>query len=195
MKQTKECCETCKNGYYLVCENPKCKCHSPKFSSSETILKKISQENSKGQEGDIKEGSKEVSGNTIVSPSSFNSQLLYDYDTYASMKELIDYWQIEEESNSTDLSIRLAKFIKRVNIKKSIVERDYVTREEYRNLAESKYHLLCSIKEMGDTHIEKQKVIDVIIPYLKQNMKDEKIRNILKNICFDLGYEEKELKL
>ena len=43
--------------------------------------------------------------------------------------------------------------------------------------------------------IEKQKVLDVIIPYLKQNTKDEKIRNILKNICFDLGYEEKELKL
>ena len=43
--------------------------------------------------------------------------------------------------------------------------------------------------------IEKQKVLDKIIPYLKVNKDNVKIKNILKNICFDLGYEEKELKL
>ena len=173
MKQTKECCETCKNGYYLVCENPKCKCHSPKLTRVKP---------KEGQEGEIiKETSAVIDANTQrVSPSSFNSQLLYDYDTYASMKELIDYWQIEEESNSTDLSIRLAKFIKRVNIKKSIVERDYIHK---------------SLILSPDKWMEKQKVIDKIIPYLKVNKDNVKIRNILKNICFDLGYEEKELKL
>ena len=47
----------------------------------------------------------------------------------------------------------------------------------------------------NETSLDKQKVREVIKPYLIANKNIPKIRNILKNICFDLGYKEKMVKI
>lgn len=62
-----------------------------------------------------------------------------------------------------------------------------------------------SQKQIGNAYVDvvniknyclsKQRVKEAIIPYLLQNKDDSRIKNILKNICYDLDYKEEELGL